>query len=94
MPARKSIKSVARICLQKPLKVGPRRCTYRRWEAEVKGKTLITKTTELERMYRGNTPYPVGASTIRRWNFASPLVARRNLVASTARRKRAGYAIK
>lgn len=44
-----------KVRLQKTLKEGLRRCVYRRWEAEVKDNVLITKTTDLERMYRGNT---------------------------------------
>jgi len=47
-----------KIRLQKTLKQSLRRCVYRRWEAEVKGKVLISKTTDLERMYRGNTTSP------------------------------------
>lgn len=58
-----------KICLQKTLKEGLRRCVYRRWEAEVKGKVLITKTTALERMYRGNIPYPTGVSSYTRTAF-------------------------
>ena len=47
-----------KVRLQKTLKEGMRRCVYRRWEAEVKGSMLLTWTWELERLYRGNTPYP------------------------------------
>lgn len=39
-----------KICLQKSVKEGLRRCVYRRWEAAVKGKVLTTQTTDLERM--------------------------------------------
>jgi hypothetical protein len=46
-----------KVCLQKTLKEGLRRCLYRRWEATCRGSVLIAKTTDLERMYRGNTPY-------------------------------------
>jgi len=49
----------SKVCLQITLKQGLRRCVYRRWEAAVKGAVLITKTTDLERMYRGNTPCPI-----------------------------------
>jgi hypothetical protein len=82
------------VCLQKTLKEGLRRCIYRRWEARVKGAVLIAQTTELERMYRGNTPYPLGSSKIRRQTFASPSIARIHLVAAIARRKYAGYIVK
>jgi hypothetical protein len=57
------------VCLQKTIKEGLRRCVYRRWVAVVKGRTLIAKTTELERMYRGNTPYPTGVSSYTRTAF-------------------------
>ena len=80
--------------LQKTLKEGLRRCVYRRWEATVKGAVLITKTTDLERMYRGNTPYPIGKPKVTRRTLASPSVARLNLVAAIARRKRAGFLVK
>jgi hypothetical protein len=80
--------------LQKTLKEGLRRCVYRRWEAEVKGKVLITKTTELERLYRGNTPYPLGAVTVRRRAFLDNATAKVNLAAAIKRRKRAGYYVK
>jgi len=60
-----------KIRLQKTLKEGLRRCVYRRWEAEAKGKVLITKTTELERLYRGNTPYPTGVSSYTRTAFST-----------------------
>ena len=55
--------------LQKTLKEGLRRCVYRRWEATVKDTVLITMTTQLERMYRGNTPYPTGVSSYTRTAF-------------------------
>ena len=57
--------------LQKTLKEGLRRCAYRRWEATVKGAVLITKTTDLERMYRGNTAYPRGVSRCTRTAFST-----------------------
>ena len=57
------------VCLVLTVKQSLRRCVYRRWEAEVKGKVLITKTTELERLYQGNTPYPTGVSSYTRTAF-------------------------
>jgi len=82
------------ISLQKTLKESLRRCVYRRWEASVKGAVLIMKTTDLERMYRGNTPYPIGKPKVTRRTLASPSVARLNLVTAIARRKRAGFLVK
>ncbi len=58
-----------KVRLQKTLKEGLRRCVYRRWEAEVRGKVLIIKTTDLERMYRGNTPYPIKVPEIRKYRL-------------------------
>ncbi len=80
-----------KVCLQKTLKEGLRRCVYRRWEAEVQGKVLITKTTELERMYRGNAPYPFGRPKIIRPSYASAQLARRALERGLAHRLKAGY---
>jgi hypothetical protein len=77
--------------LQKTLKEGLRRCVYRRWEATVKGAVLITKTTELERMYRGNTPYPIGKPKVSRKTYGSPSLAKLALHRAHERRKSAGY---
>ena len=80
-----------KVCLQKTLKEGLRRCVYRRWEAEIKGKVLIAKTTDLERMYRGNTPYPIGRPKILRRSYASAQLARRAHERGLAYRLNAGY---
>lgn len=80
-----------KVRLQKTLKEGLRRCVYRRWEAAVKGKVLITKTTDLERLYRGNTPYPIGRAKIIRHSFASAQLARRAHERGLAYRLKAGY---
>jgi hypothetical protein len=77
--------------LQRTLKTGLRRCVYRRWEATVKGAMLITKTTELERMYRGNTSYPVGKPKVTRRTYGSPSLAKLALQRTHARRKAEGY---
>lgn len=55
---------------------------------------LITKTTGLERMYRGNTPYPVGAGTARRRVFADNAAAKVGLAAAIKRRKQVGYTVR
>lgn len=68
---RKSQSVPGKVRLQNTLKQSLRRCVYRRWEAEVKGAVLITKTTELERMYRGNTPYPIGTPKVNRQAYGS-----------------------
>lgn len=78
------------IRLQKTLKEGLRRSVYRRWEAEVKGKELITKTMELERLYRGNTPYPTKAAQVRRRAFAKATQAHASMAEIFQRRLRAG----
>ncbi len=77
--------------LQKTLKEGLRRCVYRRWEGTVKGAVLITKTTDLERMYRGNTPYPIGKVRQTTKSYPSREEAFRALEAATARRRHSGY---
>jgi hypothetical protein len=77
--------------LQKTLKEGLRRCVYRRWEASVKGTMLITKTTDLERMYRGNTPYPIGKPKVTRRTYDDPPLAKSALQRALVRRKAEGY---
>jgi hypothetical protein len=79
------------VCLVLTLKQSLRRCVYRRWEAEVKGKVLITKTTELERMYRGNTPYPVAKPRMRSFGYKTKDIALVSLVSAIRRRRRQGY---
>ncbi len=80
-----------KIRLQKTLKEGLRRCVYRRWDATVKGAMLITRTTELERMYRGNTPYPIGKPKVTRRTYGSPSLAKIALQRAHELRKSAGY---
>jgi hypothetical protein len=80
-----------KVCLQKSLKEGLRRCVYRRWEAEVKGSALITKTTDLERMYRGNTPYPTGKPKVTRRAFNTARQANEACQRLAQRRTRLGY---
>ena len=80
-----------KVRLQKTFKEGLRRCVYRRWEAELKGNVLITKTTDLERMYRGNTPYPLGPPKVIRRSFPSVQAARRAHGRGLAYRLKAGY---
>jgi hypothetical protein len=80
-----------KVRLQKTLKEGLRRCVYRRWEADVKGTALITKTTDLERMYRGNTPYPIGKARTIVKTFTSSILAKRALCDMVTRRRGHGY---
>jgi len=83
----------AKVRLQKTLKEALRRCVYRRWEAEVKGKSLITKTTDLERMYRGNTPYPIGKPRLNQRVYPNGRRAQQALRAQTQRRSALGYRV-
>lgn len=80
-----------KVSLRKSLKEGLRRCVYRRWEAEVQGSVLIMKTTDLERMYRGNTPYPMSRPKVSRRNYASATSAKNALRRACARRQANGY---
>lgn len=82
---------LTKIRLQKTLKEGLRRCVYRRWEAEVKGNVLITKSTDLERMYRGNTPYPVRPGTARRFISKTRSAASAKMECLAALRLKAGF---
>jgi hypothetical protein len=77
--------------LQKTLKEGLRRCVYRHWEAKVEGAVLITKTTELERMYRGNTPYPIGKPRVTRRIYSSNRLAKEAGQRMATSRARLGY---
>ncbi len=88
---RKSTSPPQAIRLQKTLKQSLRRCVYRRWEAEVKGTVLVTKTTDLERMYRGNTPYPIGKAKVTRRAYDSPRLASEACQRLAQRRTRLGY---
>ena len=80
-----------KVRLQKTLKEGLRRCVYRRWEAEVQGSVLIMKTVDLERMYRGNTPYPMSRPKVSRRNYAAATLAKDALGRAYARREANGY---
>lgn len=80
-----------KVRLQKTLKDGLRRCVYRRWEAEVKGNVLITKTTDLERLYRGNTPYPTTKPRRRNLRYQTKAASVAALVSAIRRRHRQGY---
>lgn len=73
------------------LKQSVRRCLYRRWEGQVVGRVLRTTTVDLERMYRGNTPYPIGK--VRRTTKVYPAQkdAFKSLRQMTSRRRRLGY---
>jgi hypothetical protein len=74
------------------LKQSVRRCLYRRWEGQVVGREVRTATVNLERMYRGNTPYPVGKVRRTIKGYSSPAAAIHALKALAARRKARGYA--
>jgi len=73
------------------LKQSVRRCLYRRWEGQVVGRKLMTKTVDLERMYRGNTPYPVGTVRKTAKSYISRAEAIRALKAASSRRRLKGY---
>jgi hypothetical protein len=77
--------------LQKTLKEGLRRCVYRRWEASVKGSVLITRTTELGRLYRGNTAYPIGKLKLGRKTYPSRKLAAASILQAKRRRLASGY---
>ena len=82
----------SKIRLQKTLKEGLRRCIYRRWEAAVSGKVLRTRTIELERMYLGNTPYPIAKSPLIKTPFPTCAGALAALHRRIAARLAQGYA--
>ena len=90
-PSLSMARTPTKIRLQKTLKEGLRRCVYLRWEATIKGKVLITKTTDLERMYRGNTPYPIGKVRRTCLTYAGCALAKKALQAIVARRHKQGY---
>ena len=73
------------------LKQSVRRCLYRRWEGQVVGRVLRTKTVHLERMYRGNTPYPIGKIRQAGRAYLTRSAALQALKMMAARRKALGY---
>lgn len=73
------------------LKQSVRRCLYRRWEGLVVGRMLRTKTLDLERMYRGNTPYPIGKIRQATRTYPTRVGATQALKIMVARRKALGY---
>lgn len=73
------------------LKQSVRRCLYRRWEGQVVGRELRTKTVDLERMYRGNTPYPIGKIRQSIRSYPTRPLAAQALKMMSARRKALGY---
>jgi hypothetical protein len=75
------------------LKQSVRRCLYRRWEGQVVGRVLRTKTVDLERMYRGNTPYPIGRTRCTAKGYASHVEGARALKVMAARRRARGYRV-
>ena len=77
--------------LQLTLKQSLRRCVYRRWEGQVVGRELRTKTVDLERMYRGNTPYPIGKARQLARTYPTKAKAAQALKKIVARRKALGY---
>lgn len=79
------------VCLVLTVKQSLRRCVYRRWEAEVKGMVLITKTTDLERMYRGNTPYPIGRPKVTRRTYPDRALVNAAFHKDKLRRLTTGY---
>ena len=88
---RKSQSVPGKVCLQKILKQSVRRCLYRRWEGQVVGRELRTKTVDLERMYRGNTPYPIGKFRQATRTYPTRVGATQALKTMVARRKVLGY---
>lgn len=79
------------ICLQKTLSHGPRRCTYRRWEAAITQATVSTQIKQLERLYRGNTPYPVATRPIRQRTYPTSAQAKAALASRIRRLLALGY---
>ena len=73
------------------LKQSIRKCLYRRWEGKVVGREVRTMTTCLERLYRGNAPYPIGKGLRTARRYASLAEAAKALKRMIARRKALGY---
>jgi len=73
------------------LKQSVRRCLYRRWEGQVVGREVRTRTVDLERMYRGNTPFPIGRARKMAKSYANPTEAATALKQMAKRRSLLGY---
>jgi hypothetical protein len=80
-----------KVRLQKTLKEGLRRCVYRRWEAEVQGSSFCSRTIDLERMYRGNTPHPIGKPKVGRKPYPNRMLAEAIILQAKRRRLASGY---
>lgn len=75
------------------LKQSVRRCLYRRWEGQVVGRELRSQTVDLERLYRGNTPYPIGKVRRTVKPYASRAEAMLALKVARTRRRSQGYRV-
>ena len=90
MPSRPTMANI-KISLQKTLTKSQRRCTYRRWDASISQATLSTQIKELERLYRGNPPYPVASQLIRSRVYPSVAHAKAALQVRVRRLLALGY---
>lgn len=75
------------------LKQSIRRCLYRRWEGQLVGREVRTRTIDLERIYRGNTPYPIGRTRRTAKGYASHAEGARALKVMAARWRARGYRV-
>ena len=82
---------VSKITLVKAIKVSVRRCTYRRWEAKIFEASIFLRVITLERLYRGNTPYPIGKPSISEKTFETTAHAQAGLRRMMLSKTRRGY---
>jgi hypothetical protein len=79
------------ISLQKTERKSLRRCLYSRWDANQCGRFVVSKNTKLQRMYRGNTLYPIKPPRYRCFSYATAAIAKVRLNGMIAYRLNMGY---
>jgi gas vesicle protein len=77
--------------LRKTLKSSVRRYKYRRWEIIRKGKNIMVRTTDFERLYRGITPHPISSTKISKKAYRNLDDATKGYKELVRRKKSAGY---
>ena len=77
--------------LIKKVKNGLRRCLSLEWKAKISGKAVVISETQLETMYKGNTPYPIAGTKIRTRTYSDQAEARLALELLAKMKSKEGY---
>ena len=79
------------ISLQKTERKSLRRCLYSRWDAKQCGSSVVSRNTKFQRMYRGNTLYPIKPPRYRCLSYATATIAKIRLKGMITYRLSMGY---